>query len=311
MQKGYYILVLAALVVLLVLQGGFYTVTMIEQAVVTRFGKPVRIVKEPGLKLKLPFVDKVSRFEKRVLEWDGSPEQIPTKDKKYILVDTFARWRISDPLQYFKRVRTEEGAQARLDDIVDSIARNFVSDNVLIEVVRNTNREFFYSDLEAELKTEVPNIDVGRAKLEKDILRVAATKMPEYGIELLDFRIKRVNYVEDVRKEVYNRMISERKRIAEKYRAEGKKAQEEIEGEKLKQLKKIESEAYMRSQEIRGEADAESTRIYAEAYSVDSEFYSFTKAIENYEKSFDADSKMLLSTDNEYLQYLKRSGRSR
>ncbi|MFC2171405.1 protease modulator HflC [Acidobacteriota bacterium] len=306
MNKVYIVLTVVVVLAIFVLSGSLYTVSMIEQVVVTRFGKPIKTIKEPGLKVKMPFIDKVTRFDMRVLEWDGSPDQIPTGDKKFIWVDTFARWRIADPLKYYKRVRTEREAQARLDDIIDSVARNYISDNNLIEVVRNSDRVFTVGG-EDNVQTDVPHIEKGRMIITTSIFEEAKKAIPEYGIELVDFRIKRVNYVEEVRRRVYDRMISERKRIAEKYRAEGKKNKEEIDGERTKLLNRIESEAYLKAQQIKGDADAEATRIYADAFNRDPDFYLFTQTLENYKSSFGADSTIILSTDNDYLKYLKNA----
>lgn len=282
-----------------------YTVDMTEQVVITYFGKPTAVIKDPGLHFKGPFLWTVNRFDKRLLEWDGSADQIPTKDKKYIWVDTFARWRIIDPLKFFQAVRTERQAQTRLDDIIDGATRDLVTQNLLIEVVRNTDRELVQTETGIQMDTEITSIKFGRSEIDKLILERARKLMPEFGIELVDVQIKRVNYVQDVRLKVYERMISERMRIAGLYRAEGKKNFEEIEGKKERELKRIESEAYEKSQVIRGEADAEATRIYARAYKRDPEFYSFINSLESYKNSLKENSTAILTTDSDYLRYIK------
>ncbi len=285
--------------------GCLYTVDMTEQVVITYFGKPTAVVKEPGLHFKGPFLWKVNRFEKRLMEWDGSADQIPTKDKKFIWVDTFARWRIVDPLKYFQSVHTEREAQARLDDIIDGSTRDFVTENLLIEVVRNSNRELVQTETGIQLDEEIVAIEIGRKEITRRILEKARQLMPEFGIELIDVQIKRVNYVEEVREKVYERMISERMRIAGLYRAEGKKNFEDIEGQKKKELQRIESEAYEKAETIRGKADAEATKIYARAFNRDPEFYSFIRSLESYKNSLKENSIAILTTDNDYLRYLK------
>jgi len=292
---------------LIVLASGMYTVRMTEQVIVTRFGKPIGDpIKEPGLHWKRPFVEKVSTFEKRILEWDGDPNQIPTEDKKYIWVDTYARWRIVDPLKFFQSVRNEMGAHARLDDIIDAATRDAITDHLLIEIVRNSNREMSMAETELELAEEVKApIQYGREKINRQILERASQMVPQYGIELIDVRIKHINYVQEVRKKVYERMISERTRIAEKYRSEGQGKKAEIEGQMEKELQKITSEAYRTAQEIEGQADAEATIIYAESYNKDPEFYSFINTLETYRETLDEDSWLILTTDNDYLKYLK------
>lgn len=292
---------------LIVLASGLYRVHETEQVIITRFGKPVGDpIKEPGLHWKRPFVEKINSFEKRILEWDGDPNQIPTQDKKYIWVDTYARWRIADPLKFFQSVRNEMGAHARLDDIIDAATRDSITAHVLLEVVRNTNREMAMAEAEIELTEEVlVPIEWGREKINLQILERASQMVPQYGIELIDVRIKHINYVEEVRVKVYERMISERKRIAELYRSEGEGIKAEIEGEMEKELQKITSEAYRKAQEIKGQGDAEATRIYAEAYNKDPEFYSFLNTLDTYKETLDEDSWLILTTDSDYLKYLK------
>ena len=295
---------------LVLLISGLYTVDMTEQVVITRFGKPVGDpVKEPGLHWKKPLIEKVNSFEKRVLEWDGDPNQIPTKDKKYIWVDTYARWRIADPLKFFQSVRNEAGAHGRLDDIIDATTRNYITAHLLLEIVRNSNREMAVADTaEMELAEEVTvPIQWGREKITRQILEEASEMVPRYGIELIDMRIKTINYVEEVRRKVYERMISERTRIAEKYRSEGQGNKAEIEGQMEKELQRITSEAYRKAQEIKGQADAEATGIYAEAYNKDPGFYSFLKTLDTYKHTLGDGSWLILTTDSDYLKYLKSS----
>jgi membrane protease subunit HflC len=248
-------IVVVGLVGLIVLTNSLYVVDMTEQVVVTQFGRPIGDpITEPGLKIKAPFVQRANTFDRRVLEWDGNPSQIPTKDKKYIWVDTFARWRIAEPLKFMQSVANEIGAQARLDDVIDAVTRDLITSHDLIEVVRNSNREMAVSeDLDLESQAAVAEeIGVGRSEITTAILERAREQMPRYGIELVDVRIKRINYVEEVRQKVYERMISERRRIAERYRSEGKGESAEIRGGKEKELLRITSEAYRIAEEIRG-----------------------------------------------------------
>jgi membrane protease subunit HflC len=307
MKTAYVLVAIVIFLGFLILASGLYSVKMTEQVVITRFGKPVGDpITEPGLHWKRPFVEKANRFEKRILEWDGDPNQIPTKDKKYIWVNTYARWRIVDPLKFFQSVRNETGAQARLDDIIDAATRDSITSYVLLEVVRNSNREMTMAEEELSFAEDVAvPIQLGREKITRQILERASEKVPQYGIEMVDVRIKHVNYVEEVRKKVYERMISERTRIAEKYRSEGQGKKAEIEGQMEKELQKITSEAYRKAQEIKGRADAEATRIYAEAYNKDPDFYSFLNTLETYKKTLDEGSWLLLTTDSDYLKYLK------
>jgi len=293
--------------VIILLSGTLYTVPMTQQVIITRFGKPVgKPISTPGLHIKRPFVEKVIRFDKRILEWDGDPNQIPTKDKKYIWVNTYARWRISDPLKFYQSVRNETGAQARLDDILDAATRDYITSHVLLEVVRNSNREMKMAENELELAEDIKApIEWGRDKITRQILKKASKIVPQYGIELVDVRIKHINYVKEVRNKVYERMISERTRIAEKYRSEGQGKKAEIEGQMEKELQRITSEAYRKAQEIKGKADAEATIIYAEAYNNDPEFYSFIKTLETYKKSLTKNSWLIIGTDNDFFKYLK------
>lgn len=304
--------IIIGVLALILLTSSLFTVDETEQVIILQFGKPVGDpIKEAGLHFKLPFIQDVKSFDKRVLEWDGDENQIPTSDKKYIWVDTFARWRIVNPLKFYQSVRGDErAAQSRLDDIIDSATRNFVSENLLIEAVRNSNRK-----LETTLEDQeqagfgIEGVDVeiekGRQKITELILAKAAQAMPEFGIELLDVRIKRINYIEDVRQKVYERMISERKRIAEKFRSEGQGRKAEIDGEREKEFQRITSEAYRKAQEIKGKADAEATRIYANAFNRDPEFYSFIQTLDSYKNTMQGSTTLILNTDSEYLKYLK------
>ncbi len=306
------IVIVVALAVLIVLLNTLYVVSETNQVIITQFGEPIGdAITKPGLHMKIPLIQKTNYFEKRWLEWDGDANQIPTKDKKYIWVDTYARWRISNPLVFFQRVRDERGAQSRIDDIIDGETRNAVANFDLIEIVRSTNREFELTEEIAilDIAAAIPQIQTGREKIAQIILETSSEITPEFGVELRDVRIKRINYVEEVQRKVFDRMISERKRIAAKYRSEGDGKSAEIRGEKERELLKIRSEAYRKAQEIKGEADAEATKIYANAYNLDPEFYQFMKTLETYIASLDKETWMLLSTDAEFLKYLKSSRR--
>ncbi len=291
-----------------------YTVDETEQVVVTRFDKVQRTVTEPGLNFKMPIIEKALVFPKNLQEWDGDPGQIPTRDKTYIWVNTFARWKIVDPVVFFKTVGYVNRAQQRLDEIIDPTVRNFITSNRLIEAVRNSNRELdTFEDLGDDTTTDThenkparfSQVYVGRDKIDNGILNQAKPKLDQFGIELVDVKIKRVNYVEEVRKSVYDRMIAERKQIAQKFRSEGKGEAQKILGEKERELKLIESEAYRQAQEIKGKADAESTRLYADAYGKDPEFYSFIKTMEVYNEALSGNNAMILSTDSEIFKYMK------
>ena len=305
-------LILAGIVLvgLLVLADAIYVVSETNQVIITQFGEPIGgAVTSPGLHLKAPLIQKANYFEKRWLEWDGDPNQIPTKEKKFIWVDTYARWRISDPLVFFQRVRDERGAQSRLDDIIDGETRNAVANYDLIEVVRSSNREFELTEetVLLEISEAIAKINIGREKIAQIILENASKIAPQFGVELKDVRIKRINYVDEVQRKVFDRMIAERQRIASKYRSEGDGKSAEIRGEKEKELKRIQSEAYRKAQEIKGKADAEATRIYAQAYNLDPEFYQFMKTLETYRQSLDSETWLLLSTDSEFLKFLRSS----
>lgn len=304
------IILIVAVIALLFVFGSVYIVDETEQVVVTQFGKVVGEPKQaPGLYFRVPFIQQTTYFPKNLLHWDGDPGQIPTLDKTYIWVDTFARWKIVDPIKFFQTVNNTVSALGRLDDIIDPAVRNFITSFRLIESVRKSNRELgtFETELEEDKKDRRTTyaITTGREKITKGILEQAQPKVAKFGIELVDVKIKRINYVEQVRESVYGRMIAERKQIAEKYRSEGKGEARKILGEKERDLKKISSEAYRKAQEIKGKADAESTKLFAQAYGIDPKFYSFTKTLEIYNEALDKNSSLVLSTDSEFFKYLK------
>ena len=307
------ILFFGALGMLLLISGVIYTVDETKQVIITQFGKPIgEPITKAGFHIKIPFIQKVNYFEKRILAWDGYPTQIPTKDKKYIWIDTTARWKIAKPLKFFQSVHNERGAHASLDDIIDSAVRDAITSYNLIEIARTSNRFIEKMDLldkEKEFIEEgaLEKIKTGRTKIREEILERAKELAPQYGIELVDVRIKRINYVEEVQKKVYDRMIAERKRAAEEYRSEGRGVRAEIEGRTEKELKGILSEAYKKSQKIKGEADGKSAKIYADAYNKDRNFYSFLKTLETYKSTVDKNTTIILSTKGEYFKYLKKS----
>ena len=301
---------IGAVVGIAFLSGTIYVLDETKQVVITQFGKPIgEPIIDAGLKLKVPFIQEAHYFEKRLLRWDGAPNQIPTKDKKYIWVDTMARWRIVDPLKFLQSVGTEIGARSRLDDIVNSATRDAITGHLLVEAVRDSNRilETKVEGGEDVIVTDeaLERIEVGREKLTRAILEKTKVLAPQYGIDVMDVRIKRINYVEDVRNKVYDRMIAERKRAAERYRSEGHGKSAEIEGQMAKELKLITSEAYRQAQVIMGKADAEAINIYADAYSQDPELYAFLKTFETYRSTIDENSTIILSTDSDYFKYLK------
>ena len=310
MNKGA-LVIIPVIIVVIAAFGGMFTVDETEQVVVTQFGKVVAEPKTaPGLYFKIPFIQHANYFPKNLQEWDGDPGQIPTLDKTFIWVDTFARWKVVDPLKFFQTVNNVTGALGRLDDIIDPAVRNLITSYALIESVRRTNRELdtFELGVDQEVvqdKRQLGTIKFGREKITKEIMGQAQPKLAKFGIEMVDVKIKRINYVEQVRDSVYGRMIAERKQIAEKFRSEGKGEARKILGEKERDLKKITSEAYRRAQEIKGKADAESTKLYAKAYGVDPDFYSFAKTLELYSDALDKDSSLVLSTDSEFFKYLK------
>jgi membrane protease subunit HflC len=304
-------LFVVGIIVLIVLGNSLYIVNEYEQVIITQFGRPLGDpIATPGLKAKAPFVQKANRFEKRFLEWDGDPNQLPTKDKRFIWVDMYARWRITDPLLFFQRLRDERGAQTRLDDILDGETRNAIANHNLLEVIRNTNREAEPSELETRDETGLVPIVVGRDSIRVQILTNAKPRTGDLGIEILDVQFKRINYVEEVRQKVYERMIAERRRIADRFRSEGEGEASRIRGEKERELKLIQSEAYRQAREIRGDSDAKATGIYAAAYnrSTDSRsFYEFLKTMEIYRNTLDTKTSLILSTEGEFYKFLKES----
>ncbi len=301
--------VIIVLGVLFVLSSATYQVHEVNQVIITQFGEPTgEPVTEPGLHFKVPFIQKTNYFEKRFLEWDGNPNQVPTKDKRFIWVDTYARWRIVDPLRFFQRLRDELGAQSRLDDILDGETRNAVARYDLIEIVRSTNRDPDTVQIESDEETAIlDEIQMGRQQIASEILERAASRTSDLGIELLDLRLKRINYVEEVQQDVFARMIAERQRIAAEFRSEGQGESARISGERERDLAQIQSEAYRTAEELRGTADAEATSIYGEAYNRDPDFYAFTKSLETYEQTMDASTFFLLGTDSELLKYLEQT----
>lgn len=287
-----------------------YTVDETEQVVITRFGKLIgKPETTPGIKFKVPFLDKANFFPKNLQTWDGDPGQIPTLEKTYIWVDTFARWKIVDPVIFFESVNNLISAKGRLDEIIDPAVRNLITSNKLIEAVRKTNRDLDTYEIGMEEsdkeKKAIYVIKIGREKITQEVLAQARPKLIEFGIELVDVKIKWINYVEEVRKTVFDRMIAERQQIAEKYRSEGKGEAQKILGDKERDLKQISSEAYRTAQKIKGKADAEATKLYAQAYGKDPNFYSFIKTMEVYSETLDKNSSLVLSTDSDFLKYLK------
>ncbi len=303
----------AAILVLVVLYSGVYTLNEGRQAVIVQFGKPVgETITKAGLHFKVPFIQEVRRFEKRLLVWDGDPNQIPTKGREFIWVDTTARWRIADARKFMENVGTEEGATSRLNDIIDSVVRDQVSSSELVELVRSSTWEVPEQEVlrevpkeqEEELKKEISR---GREEITRTILTEARRIIPQYGIELVDVRIKRLDYIESVRKRVYDRMISERKRIAAQFRSEGEGRSAEILGQMTKDLRQIRSNAYRQVQTIQGKADAEATQIYGKAYSRNPEFYAYLRTLEVYKEKPNQNSIMVMTTDSDFYRYLKDS----
>jgi membrane protease subunit HflC len=301
------ILLLVAGAVVFVISSGAYSIDETEQVIITQFGRPVGdAITDPGIHFKIPMIQVANSFDKRFLEWDGVANQIPTRDKRFVWVDTYARWRISEPLKFFERLRDELGAQSRLDDILDGETRNAIARYDLLEVVRSTNREPDEVLLESEEETAIlEEIVGGRATITKEVLARAKERTSDLGIELIDFQLKRINYVAEVQQDVFARMIAERNRVAERYRSEGEGEAARIRGESERELKRIQSEAYRTAQELQGDADAEATDVYAEAYNRDPSFYAFMKSLETLEATADANSTLILSTDADLLEYLK------
>jgi len=313
MKTSTTVLVILLLAILLTAGGAFYVLEEGHQAVILQFGRPVgNAVTEAGLHFKLPFIQEVRRFDKRLLIWDGDPNQIPTEGREFIWVDSTARWRIVDPLKFLENVATEAGAQSRLDDIIDSVVRDLVSANPLVELVRSSTWTTPKGEVLEEASKEVveelkKEINLGREGLTRAVLSEVRKTTPQYGIEVVDVRIKRLNYVESVREKVYARMISERKRIAARFRSEGEGRSAEILGNMEKELREIRSGAYRKVQQIRGKADAEATRIYGGAYGKDPEFYAFSRTLEALKEGDNKNSVLVLTTDSDYYRYLKKA----
>jgi modulator of FtsH protease HflC len=302
---------LAVAAVLLALSS-IYTVSETEQVILTQFGRPVGgVINRPGLHVKLPLVQDVHRFDKRWLEYDGDANEIPTRDKKYIWVDTYARWRITDPLRFYQAVRDERGGQSRLDDIVDGETRNAVASFDLIEIVRSSNRQFQVTEELAGIGSAeaMARVSTGRNRIAAIILEKAARVTPEFGIELVDVRFKRISYVDTVQQKVFERMVSERKRIAERSRSEGQGRAAEIRGQKERDMLAASSAGYKSAQELKGAADAQAAAIYARAYGRDPELYQFLKSMETLNATMDEKAWLILSTDSELLKYLKSDAR--
>ncbi len=309
-QKKTIITIVSIVIFLILIFQCTFIVKETEQVIITQFGKPVRkAILKPGLKFKIPFIQKANYFEKRFMEWDGDPNQVATKDKMFIFVDTYARWQITDPLQFFKRLTNERGAQSRLDDIIDGETRDHIAAQYLVETVRSSNRKPISSGtISEEIGDSLAEITVGREKIQQMILESANEKAKDLGIEILDVRFKRINYEAEVREQVYNRMKSERFRIADKSRSEGQGEASRINGEKERELKTIQSEAFKKAEEIKGKADAKAASIYAGAYdqtSASRELYGFLKSMETFEQTFDSATSVILSTDGELFKYLK------
>jgi modulator of FtsH protease HflC len=310
----------AVLVFLLfiVASSALYRLDEAHQAIVVQFGRPVGDpITKPGLHLKMPFIQEVRRLEKRLISWDGDPNQIPTRGEQFISVDTTARWRIVDPLRFLQSVGDERGATLRLNDILDSVVRDHISASDLVEIVRSKDWKISQADLarmqvtgEEEEEVLLQEVTTGREELTRSILAQAQTQMPQYGIELVDIRIKRIDYVEAVQMRVFERMIAERQRIAEQFRSEGQGRAAEIDGDTQRLLAEVRSEARRRAEIIRGQADASATRIYSEAFGADPEFYSFFRTLESYSRSLGRGVTMVLGSDSEYFRFLREIGRA-
>lgn len=302
-------LIALAIVALIAVNSSAFIVQEQDQVVITQFGKPVgKAITEPGMYFKVPLIQEANYFEKRYMEWNGDPNQVPTKDKKFIFVSTYARWQITDPLQFFKRLTNERGAQSRIDDILDGDTRNFIANNNIEEAVRTSNRVPQSSDIEI-VGDSLAKVTVGRDKIQQMILESANKQTKDLGIKILDFRFKRINYVQEVQDQVYERMKSERFRIADKFRSEGQGEASRINGEKERELKNIQSLAFKDAEIIKGKADATSAAIYAAAYNKSSQaksLYAFLKSMETFEKTFDDQTTIFISTDSELYKYLKK-----
>ncbi len=301
---------------LFVVANSAFIIDQAEQGIIVQFGEPIGdVISEPGLHWRIPFIQEVRRFDKRLLMWDGDVSQIPTLGREFIVVDTTARWRIADPLQFLRSVRDERGARGRLDDILDSVARDIVSGTELEEIVRSADWEVDVTGLAEEEVTALQDTDlerpqIGRAQLEQDMLTSASRLMPELGIELVDVRIKRINYIDSVRVQVETRMISERQSIAARFRSEGQGRSQEILGNMERDLRRISSEAERRAQEIRGEADAQATRIYGESFGRDPEFYAFFKTLETYE-ILGENTTLMIDSNSDFFRYIQSTTNSR
>ena len=306
MKKATTIQIIVLLAIVFLLDQATYTVSETEQVIITQFGDPVGDpVISPGLHFKVPFIQRVTVFDNRFLDWAGNPNQVPTRDRRFILVDTYARWRITDPLLFFQRLRDERGAQSRLDDILDGETRNAVARHNLIELVRSTNRNEADVQIESEEEAVILEaLEQGRQEITREILQTAAGRTADLGIELLDLRLKRINYVAEVQQDVFARMIAERQRVAEEFRSEGQGEAARIDGERERELSQIQSEAYRIAEELRGKADATATAVYAESYDRDADFYAFTKSMETYEETMDGETVFILDTDSELLRFL-------
>lgn len=306
-------LLLLGIAALILFFASMYTVDEAEQAIIVQFGAPVgEPITEPGLHFKLPFIQEVRRFDKRLLSWDGDPNQIPTRGEQFISVDTTARWRIADPLQFLQRVQNERGATLRLNDILDSVVRDYISSSDLVDIVRSKDWKISEEDLErvqvggeADEETLLQEVQTGREELTRAILEAAQAYMPEYGIELVDIRIKRIDYVQGVQQRVFERMVAERQRIAEQFRSEGQGRAAEIDGETQRQLSQVRSEARRQAEVIRGQADAEATRIYADTFGADPEFYAFFRTLESYRNTLGESATLMLGADAQYFQVLR------
>ena len=304
--------VVLLVLLLIVLSNAAFIVNEWEQVIITQFGQPVRDpIVTPGLKFKVPFIQKLHRFDRRFLEWEGDVAELPTKDKVFILVDGYARWRISDPLLFFQRLRNEMGAQSRLDDILDGETRNAIAKHELLQVIRSTNRVPEVDEAMPELEGHLEEITEGREDIRQQVLVAGQGRTADLGIEVLDVQFKRINYGEQVLQDVYQRMTSERSRIAERFRSQGQGEKAKILGDMDRELKRIQSEAYREAEGIRGQADAEATDIYAQAYNQTAEarrFYEFLKTMETFESTVDPETLLLLSTDGDFYRFLKGSG---
>jgi len=309
-MKSKSVSIIILIIAVIFIYNSAYIIDETEQVVITQFGKIIGEPKTaPGLRFKIPFIQNANVFNKNILTWDGDPGQIPTLDKTFIWVDTFARWKIVDPIKFFQTVNNRFNAVGKLNDIIDPAVRNYITSYSLIEAVRKSNKKLGIDEIGLEdIKKDQQSaysITFGREKITEGIMEQAQPKLNKFGIELVDVKIKRINYVDTVRKSVYNRMIAERNQIAQKFRSEGKGEARKIIGDKERDLKQITSEAYKTAQEIKGKADAEATKIYAKAYGMDPEFYSFTRTLEIYNESLDDKNSLILSTDSEFFKYMK------